>query len=326
MNKKIKFFLIVFMVVLAGVFITWKVKEKAKPPDAEKEISPVKGVIRNVISTTGSVLPKNRLEIKPPVNGRIESILVKEGEKVKAGSTLAWMSSTERAALLDAAHGQGEKELKYWSQTYKPIALLAPIDGEVIVATMQPGQTVTTTDAVIVLSDQLIVRAQVDETDIGKVNLDQKAIVSLDAYPDNKIKADVEHIYYESKTVNNVTIYEVDLAPAEVPAFFRSGMNTNIDFIESDKEDVLVIPLEAVHKDKDESFVLMAGPGGQGPARRPVKLGLSDPKNVEVISGLELKDKIIIKDKKFILPKGSNNGSSPFTPFGARRQSGQSRR
>lgn len=326
MNKKIKFFLIIFVIAVIGVFIALKAKDKAKPLEAEKEISPVKGVIRNVISTTGSILPKNRLEIKPPVNGRLESILVREGEEVKAGSTLAWMSSTERAALLDAARGQGDKELKYWQNTYKPIALLAPIDGEVIVATMQPGQTVTTIDAVIVLSDQLIVRAQVDETDIGKVKLDQKAIVSLDAYPDNKIKAEVEHIYYESKTVNNVTIYEVDLTPEKVPAFFRSGMNTNIDFIESDKENILIIPLEAVHKDKDKSFVFVAVPEGQGTVRRQVELGLSDPKNVEVISGLELKDKIIIKDKKFVLPKGSNNGSSPFTPFGARRQSGQGRR
>lgn len=324
MNKKIKFFLIVFVVVSAGVFITWRVREKAGPLEAEKEISPVMGTIRNVISTTGLVLPKNRLEIKPPVPGRLESILVKEGQDVKAGSIVAWMSSTERAALLDAARSKGEKELEYWQEAYKPIALLAPINGEVIVATMQPGQTVTTSDAVIVLSDQLIVRAQVDETDIGKVKASQKTIISLDAYPDNKIKAEVEHIYYESKTVNNVTIYEVDLTPDEVPPFFRSGMNTNIDFIESSRDNVLIMPLEAVYKDKDETFVLVAR--AQGHSRRPVKLGLSDDKNVEVVLGLELKDKIIIKDKKFVLPKGANNGSSPFTPFGARRQSGQNRR
>jgi len=134
-----------------------------------REVSVRVGPIKTIISATGKVLPKNRLEIKPPVSGRIEGILVKEGDFVKKGDTLGWMSSTERAALLDAAQGQGEEKLKYWQQVYKPIALVAPIDGEVIVATIQPGQAVTTADAALVLSDQLIVRAQVDETDIGKI-------------------------------------------------------------------------------------------------------------------------------------------------------------
>jgi macrolide-specific efflux system membrane fusion protein len=260
------------------------------------------------------VLPKNRLEIKSPVNGRIESILVQEGDKVKVGQILAWMSSTERAALLDAARGQGEKALQYWQDTYKPIPLPAPIDGEVIVATTQPGQTVTTVDAVVVLSDHLIVRAQVDETDIGKITPDMKAIITLDAYPETKIKAAVEHIYYESKTVNNVTIYEVDLVPDEVPQFFRSGMNASVDFIIQDKEDILVIPVDAVYKENSESFVLIKQNNSKVPLKVAVRLGISDDKNIEVISGLTEKDRIIAKTKKFILPK-SSTGSNPFMPF-----------
>ena len=114
------------------------------------------------------------------------------------------MSSTERAALLDAARGQGEENFKYWEETYRPIPLPSPIDGEVIVATTQPGQTVTASDAVLVLSDHLIVRAQVDETDIGKIKPDMKANITLDAYPDTKIKATVEHIYYESQLIFNL--------------------------------------------------------------------------------------------------------------------------
>lgn len=91
-----------------------------------------------------------------------------------------------------------------------------------IVRAVEPGQTVTSVDAVIVLSDRLIVKAQVDETDIGRVKTGQKATVSLDAYPREEIGADVDHISYESKLVNNVTTYEVDILPGEVPAVFRT--------------------------------------------------------------------------------------------------------
>ncbi|MFA4889410.1 MAG: HlyD family efflux transporter periplasmic adaptor subunit [Candidatus Omnitrophota bacterium] len=321
MAKKKKAFFLIIVVLLIAAAVIIKMRRKPNEDELLKEISPTIGPIQTVISTTGTVLPKNRLAIKPPVPGRVEEVLVKEGQEVVVGQILAWMSSTERAALLDAAQGKGGKELKYWKETYKPIALLAPIAGEVIVATVQPGQAVTTADAVVVLSDQLIVRAQVDETDIGKIKLAQKAIISLDAYADIKIKAVVEHIYYESKTVNNVTIYEVDLIPAEVPAFFRSGMNTTIDFIENSRDMALLLPLEAIYKEKEESFVFLKQNDGKEPALRAVKLGINDGKNTEIISGIGSKDIIVIKSKKYVLPKSNNTGTNPFMP--SRRGTGR---
>jgi macrolide-specific efflux system membrane fusion protein len=259
------------------------------------------------------------LGVVPPGGGRVESIMVKEGQMVKTGEILAWMSSTERAALLDAARGQGQDKLKYWQEAYKPIALLSPIDAEVIVATTQPGQTVTIVDAVVVLSDKLIARAQVDETDIGKIKLGQKAWIILDAYANTKINAVVEHIYYESKTVNNVTIYEVDLVPESVPDFFRSGMNATIDFIEKSKEGILIVPVEAIYKNKEKQFVLIKKEDQVEPIQQTVELGATDDKNIEIISGITDKDILIIKNKKFVLPK-SDMGSSPFTPFGGKKK------
>ncbi|MDD5085245.1 MAG: efflux RND transporter periplasmic adaptor subunit [Candidatus Omnitrophica bacterium] len=312
-NKKWGKYIVIFIILVA--LAVFAVNLKRNKPDSEvtKEIKPVMGAIQTAISTTGTVLPKNRLEIKPPVNGRVESILVKEGDKVKVGQTLAWMSSTERAALLDAARGQGEAALNYWQNVYKPIGLLAPIDGEVIVATIQPGQTVTTSEAIVVLSDHLIVRAEVDETDIGKVELGQPAVITLDAYPGTEIEASVEHIYYESETVNNVTVYKVDLVPKEVSPFFRSGMNASVNFIEESKKDVLLVPVEALHKEKDKNYVFVKDSDAQKPVKRAVEIGISDDKNVEIISGLDKGDKIIITTRKYVLPT-STVGGNPFMP------------
>jgi macrolide-specific efflux system membrane fusion protein len=315
-NKTIKIIL-VLLAVATLIFFIFRFQQKKEDQEQIRETTPVRGAIQSIISTTGTVLPKNRLEVKPPVNGRIESILVKEGEKVAVGQTLAWMSSTERAALLDAARGKGEEALKYWQDTYKPIPLISPIDGEVIVATTQPGQTVTTSEAVVVLSDRLIVRAQVDETDIGKIKTGQKAYVSLDAYPDTKVQATVEHIYYESKTVNNVTMYEIDVIPQEVLQFFRSGMSAEVNFIEQSREGVLLLPLEAVHKEKDQVYVLVRQDTSKEPLKKNVSLGIADEKNIEVLSGLDINDRVIVKSGKFVLPK-NNLGTNPLLP-GRRR-------
>jgi macrolide-specific efflux system membrane fusion protein len=312
---KIKFWQVIILVlIVAGGWMIWKKSNNLNAAsESVKIIYPHRGDIKIVISTTGTVLPKNRLQVKPPVNGRIEEVLVKEGQQVKVGDILVWMSSADRAALLDAARGRGEAALKEWQEVYKPISLMSPINGEVIVGTIQPGQTVTTTDDVVVLSDRLIVRAQVDETDIGKIQNGQSAVVNLDAYPDVKINGVVDHIYYESKTVNNVTIYDVDLSIEDIPPFFRSGMNANIDFVTESKKDILLLPLTVIQRSKDGSSVMLSAPRGEKPVRRAIETGISDDKNIEVVSGVSENDEIIMTTKKYSLPQ-SNGGGSPFMP------------
>ncbi|MFA5038662.1 MAG: HlyD family efflux transporter periplasmic adaptor subunit [Candidatus Omnitrophota bacterium] len=315
-NNKKRILTLAILVLLPAVLMAAHFLRKKPSPGAAREVAPSLGTVNAVISTTGTVLPKNRLEIKPPVNGRIEKVLVREGEAVKTGRILAWMSSTERAALLDNARGQGPEAVKYWEEAYKPIPLSAPIDGEVIVATTQPGQTVTTQDPVVVLSDHLIVRAQVDETDIGKIRPGQAALITLDAYPETKIKADVEHIYYESETVNNVTVYKVDLKPEKILAFFRSGMNATVDFVEQGKPGALLVPREAVQVSKGLAFVWVSPGPGQEPVQRSVEIGLSDDQHTEILSGLSQDDIVVIKSKT---SRSSAAGTSnPFMP-GRRR-------
>ncbi|OGP82614.1 MAG: hypothetical protein A2Z08_09440 [Deltaproteobacteria bacterium RBG_16_54_11] len=323
-NKKWKIVLALLIAAGLGVIFLIALKQKQSPAAGIKLINPVYGAIETGISTTGTVQPQNRLEIKPPISGRIEKVLVHEGDRVTIGQTLALMSSTERAALLDAARAQNKEQLAYWEEVYKPTPLIAPIKGEVIVRAVEPGQTVTSGDAIIVLSDRLIVQAQVDETDIGKVRLKQAALISLDAYPDTKVKATIDHIAYESTIVNNVTIYKVDILPEKVPAIFRSGMSATINIVEQSKENVLLIPLEAVKQDAEGSFVLISTGSSEKPVIHRVQLGISDDKNVEVVSGLETKDTITIVTQDYQPAKDTGSGTNPFMP--RRRPSQPSRR
>ena len=318
-SKKWKIYISLLIVLGISIMLTKKMRQNNSSNEVVREITVAYGSIENIISTTGTVQPQNRLEIKPPIGGRIEKILVKEGDKVKIGQTLVWMSSTERAALLDAARAQGEESLKDWQEVYKPTPLMATIEGEVIVRAVEPGQTVTSSDAVIVLSDRLIVKAQVDETDIGRVKLGQAAIISLDAYPQVKVDAKVDHVSYESTIVNNVTIYEVEIVPQQVPDVFRSGMSANVDIIEKSKDNTLLIPLEAVKRDKEGSFVLLGQGRAKLPVKRRVELGILGENDVEVVSGLKAKDTIIIKTQKYQPSKSSRSKSNPFMPFGRKK-------
>ncbi len=300
----------IILVLGAGIFV-WKRHQDSDI--AYKEVSVTKEDIEVTIFSTGVVQPENRLEIKPPVSGRIEEVLTDEGHYVKKGQIIAWMSSTERAALLDAARALGPKELKKWKDFYKATPILAPLDGTIILRNVEPGQTVSNNDSCFSLSDRLIVNAQVDETDIAQIRLKQPAQVILDAYPGQTISAHVEKIAYDAKTVSNVTTYEVNVLPDHVPHFMKSGMTVNVYFVTASKKNVLILPSEAVKIQEDQSYVLVGGPDRRSaPMQKSVVTGITDGKHVEIVSGLALGDKVLIPQYQASGQK--SGGINPFMP------------
>lgn len=304
---------------LAMVFLFFRVRTNTNSQFTTEEVRPVVGDIKLTVITTGVVEPQNRLEIKPSINGRAEEILIKEGDKVKKGQILARMSSTERAALVDAARSQGDEALDYWEEVYKQTPIISPIAGEVIVRSIEPGQTVTTNDTLLVLSDRLIVNAQFDETDIGRVRVGQEAVIALDAYPNVKIKGIVDHIAYESQLINNVTIYDVEIVPRRVPSFFRSGMSANVEVVEKKREGAMLIPVEAINRDQGITYVNVRKKPGDTVEKRIVNIGISDEKSVEIASGLTTEDILIVQDKIFSLKK-KPTGTNPFFPFRGKKK------
>ena len=297
--------------LLAG--LRWRAAHHRAPQFRPVQVT--RGDVQVTVLATGTVQPQNRLELKPPIAGRVEEILVEEGRTVEQGQVLARMSSTERAALLDAARAKGPKELAHWDELYRPTSLVAPIDGMVIARNVEPGQSVTASDAVLVLSDRLIVKTQVDETDIGQIALDQAAHITLDAYPEQEIDGRVDHIAYEAKTVNNVTIYEVDVLPAQVPEAMRSGMTANVTFLIATAQEALLLPAEAVHQGLGGTTVLVPEHGPRHPVSRPVVTGLNDGKHVEIVSGLHEGDTVLVAAMP--VPRGSGPGArNPLSPWG----------
>jgi macrolide-specific efflux system membrane fusion protein len=319
MRNKKRFIIGGILLAAAAITLIFITSRKKTPAVITSAVYPRYGTIKTFVSTTGTIQPQNRLEIKPPINGRVERILVREGDRVRAGQTLILMSSTDRAALIDAARAQGSDQLKYWEEVYKPIPLVAPISGTVIVRAMEPGQTATTATAILVLSDRLIVKANVDETDIGRVREGQRAEISLDAYPDVRADGRVVLIKYESTVVNNVTTYAVDILPDRVPPVFKSGMSANISIFDKIKKNVLLLPADALIPENGGTYVLVGKEGDKKRQKRPVQTGLEDEQSVEIVSGLSVKDRVLVEQKKFV-PADTSKSGNPFMPMRRRQR------
>ena len=315
-----KKFLIPLFVVLvaAGGTGIWRWQHSAKQADKQSyvPITARKGDLVLAVQATGTVQPENRVVIKPPINGRIDQILAKEGQVVKKGQIVAQMSSTDRAALLDVARGKGPEEVRHWEEIYRPTPIIAPVSGVIITRSVEPGQAVSSNDAVFSMSDHLIVNAQVDETDMAKIKLDQRVSVSLDAYPAETIVGHVHQIAFDARTVNNVTVYDVQILPDKVPDFMRSGMTASVQFKLDERKDVVLIPETALIRENGATYVLRKGTtqdsDNEKPQKFEVKLGLTDGKSVEIVEGLVDGDQIF--QQVFKLPE-ANMGGSPFSPM-----------
>ena len=75
-NKKWKIALSIVMGASLIIILVLALKTNKSSVEDIQVINPIYGAIQTVISTTGTVQPQNRLEIKPPINGRIEEIFV----------------------------------------------------------------------------------------------------------------------------------------------------------------------------------------------------------------------------------------------------------
>jgi membrane fusion protein, macrolide-specific efflux system len=319
MKKRSKIIIAVF-IIAGAAFIAYVAFSGNKNPQGQmRPVQPVRDDIQITVSTTGTVYPRNRLEVMPSVAGRIETVMVNEGDIVRKGQILAYMSSTDRASLVDAARAQGAAAVKYWEDAYKPIPVVSPIDGTVIVRTLESGQTITTSTAIVVISDRLIVKASVDETDIGRVKLGQRATVSLDAHPEIIVNGKVGRIYYESATSNNVTVYYVQIECDKIPSVFRSGMSANIEIVEKTISNALMVPADAVKNLNGEKYVLIGKKPREGEKpsseRRIVTTGVTKGSNIEITSGLEDNDSVIVTSSGFVLPK-SDDSKNMFMPSG----------
>lgn len=298
--------LIFLIIAIAGLSTVIAFALRRPPEILYRDATVTRSDIESTVISTGTVAPENRVEIRPPIEGRVEEIFIKEGQSVKKGQVLAFMSSNERASLLDSAHAEGDNEVKRWEALYQPTPIIAPINGTIILKSVEPGQTFISKNSLFVISDRLAIKAQVDETDIAQIHLNQEATITLDAYPDQKFLGEVTHIGYDvyrptenessAKTMNQyVTTYMVDVVPKNPPEFLRSGMTANVKFLVETKKNVPALPAEAIQTEEHRTYVLIPAKEAKAePIKKDITTGISDNKQTEITSGISEGDHVLI--------------------------------
>lgn len=130
--------------------------------------------------------------------------------------------------------------------------ICAPIDGIVLTRNVDPGQIVASSlqaPVLFVIAEDLRrmeLRVDVDEADVGKVKLGQKAAFSVDAYPDRKFSAEIKDIRYGSEVVQGVVTYKAILSIDNSELLIRPGMTATAEIVVQQVDDALLVPNPAL--------------------------------------------------------------------------------
>ncbi len=212
----------------------------------------------------------------------------------------------------------------------------SPINGVVLLKSVEAGQIISsginsvsggTTIAVVADMSQMLVKTSVDEVDIGNVEVGQQASVIPDAFPDWVSTGQVIRIAPQGLVEQNVTTFQVTVRIPNPDLKLKSGMNCSVDLSVAEREDALLLPLEAVGTStmipRWQALIpdlQVPGPPGGGkkplpnggsprgsagrqlvivmdegrPSVRPVKVGLNDLECVEIVEGLAEGDEVIL--------------------------------
>ncbi len=248
-----------------------------------------------VCAGSGTFEYRHSESIAAEVSGDVAEVLVREGDIVEAGQTLLRLSSSSvqnnlKNAQLSLDNAQAQLD---------EYTITSPIAGTVIEKKFEKGDTIDSNNnasemAIIYDMTQLEFTMNIDELDVGRLQVGQTVKVTADALEGQEFEGYVSKISINGKSANGVTTYPVTVKLDEYGNLLP-GMNVNAEIIVSSAEDVLAVPMGAVMRG---NLIMVEGtesdvepPAGQtapeGYVWREVELGVNDDEYIEITSGLE---------------------------------------
>ncbi|MEA3346002.1 MAG: efflux RND transporter periplasmic adaptor subunit [Chloroflexota bacterium] len=228
-------------------------------------------------------------------------------------------ATDEEIAINEAQVEQARVSLQQAERRLEKARLVAAFFGTVTAVNCEAGDPVSANQPAISLADLSAyeVEVLVDEVDIAGIASGQRAEITLDAYPDVVIPGTVRSIAPEGTITQGVVNFPVtiDLNMEDLPS--GTGvllkMTANVRIVREVREDVLLVPLEAIHREGATEYVLVPTSSGQ-PRRVQVATGQIEGDRVEVQGGLREGEQVLLSGGA-----GSDQPPGGFPMFGGKR-------
>jgi HlyD family secretion protein len=205
-----------------------------------------------------------------------------------------------------AAVAKAKASLEQNRQEYQNSTIVAPIDGIVLSRDVEVGDAVSSilvmgssATQIMTIGDihEVYVLGKVDESDIGKVTMNQPARIKVESFKDQTFNGRVTKIAPMGVEKDNVTTFEVRVSIDNPGGVLKPTMTANAEIILEEHPNVLTVPEAAMIYDKDKkAYVEVVDPKAkEGKRKISIVAGISNGSKTEVLSGLKENDQVVLQ-------------------------------
>lgn len=237
---------------------------------------------------------------------------VEDAEKSYKSSKIQYDLSEKQLWLILGGTEQAESQ-SLTSRTFDNIIVSSPIKGLVISINVEVGEMITsgtqayggggTTIMTVADLSRMVVKADINEVDVGKVAKGQPVNIVFDAIKGKTYQGRVRKLTPAGSIKQNIVVYPLEVEILDPDESIRPGMTADIDIIAGNAKGVLYVPKEAVIKRGNRSTVMLIEDGK--PVPKEVITGLEDDVKVEIKEGLKEGDKVLITQFELQTPTES---------------------
>lgn len=306
---------------------TKSINQPLKVTIAKAELSPVEGNL----SYSGTIEPAHSTPLSFLMPGLVKEVYVKEGHSVVKGQLLARLSQETQQSgyeLALAKQKQAEDAYKRLQPVYKNGSLpeikwveiktgmaqakaatqmaktnlnngnlYAPTNGVIGRKMLETGMTVLPGSPVmqLVKLNKLLVKIPVPENEIGQIKKGQSAVIKIPALQNQQFTGMVTEIGVMANTISRT--YDVKIAINNSQNKIKPGMMCNASLLQQ-RGARLLVPYQAVSNDMEgRTYVYIVNREKMEAQKQAIKTGLFRQNKIEVLSGLQTGQQIIVKGK-----------------------------
>lgn len=187
---------------------------------------------------------------------------------------------------------QRENSLFDAQQKLADYCIRAPFDGVMASIDVSKGDTVSSSTSIAtMITKQNMAEIPLNEVDIAKVKVGQKATFTFDAISDLTIAGTVSSVDMIGTVTQGVVNYNVKIVFDTQNDNVKPGMSTTAAIITEIKQDVVYVPNSAVKNSNNINYVQVLENGA--PVNKNIEVGLTNDTNTEIVSGLNAGDSVI---------------------------------
>ena len=316
-----------------GYMVEGKINYKGKLEEgSEIKVTVVTDTNSFTSPYTGEVVENSPEDIYPSYSAEVESLEVSSGEYVEKGQLIAVLESEDLSIeIMEKEINVEENILELEDLTEEDSTVTSPIAGTILTVSVDEQGYVEKGTQLFQIADleNMEVIISVDELDILNISKGQEVVIESEAFEDEIFIGKVASISLNGNNSSGVTTYDVTIS-LEDRKELMSGMNVDVEILIEEKEDALVIPIEAVTKVGTKYIVSTKDEEGNSTPLE-IEIGITTDNYVEVISGLSEGDSVYYTTEAsedfsggFMIP-GMGSGGGQNRPEGGEPGSGGSR-